>query len=73
MLVPEPVLVALIGLGGVLLAGLLADIAVWRRSLSRDLRQFDRRLTTVETIISFTFPGAARRAARKAHAQEVDQ
>lgn len=55
---------ALIGVFGVLLTGMLAEVAIWRRSLARDLHKLGDRLTIVETTLKYVFP--------RQHHQAVD-
>lgn len=62
MHVPEPIVVALIGVFGILLAGVLADIAIWRRGLARTLQTLGDRVTVVETTLKYVFPRQHHRA-----------
>jgi hypothetical protein len=41
---------------GILLTGVLADVAIWRRSLARDMRDLGSRVTIVETTLKYVFP-----------------
>lgn len=62
MTIPEPMLALLGGILTVTLAALLADVGIWRRSLSRELRRLTERVAVVETSIHYLAPAAHRRA-----------
>jgi hypothetical protein len=65
MTIPESLAAALIGVFAVVLAGVLADVGIWRRSLSRDIRRLTERVAVVETAIHYMSPAAHRRAKRE--------
>lgn len=62
MRVSEGILVAFISLFGILLTGLLADVAIWRRSLARDVRDFATRIAVIENTLKLVFPRQHHRA-----------
>jgi hypothetical protein len=62
MTVPEPLIAAAAAVFVVVLAALLTDIGIWRRSLAKDLRHLTERVAVVETSIRYMAPRAHSRA-----------
>lgn len=70
MTIPPEMVVAAIGVFAVVLAGVLTDIGIWRRGLSRDIRRLTERLAIVETSIHYMSPASYRRAKREVEHDE---